>query len=216
MRSPIAKNLYYEYREVKGQRIEKAKKEITHVSTKEKVQKFGISTNSNSKNTGSRDLMIEILNTTVLNQPEILNTPNLYSDIKGLERDNKGKVEHSIGNHDDSLFSYLIGRYCLAYGTNLARFQLPVKGKDPIDRKSSIARMNKNLNEANCINNRANATQAYSYNGLANDLIEESSYFELRKKIDSGGKIGLYSKITQQELINKFDKFQSIGNDINK
>ena len=64
-----------------------------------------------------------------------------------VSRDNKGKIQHGIGLHDDSLFSYLVGRYTLAYGTNLARFQMPINGKTPKDRKSSMIRMNHNLKE---------------------------------------------------------------------
>jgi len=91
MKTPIARNLYYEYKDRKGTKIEKSKTEIVHVSKKEKVQIYGVSTTSNSSGSGSRDLMLEILNDMVNENPEKLATPNLYSDIKGLERDNKGR-----------------------------------------------------------------------------------------------------------------------------
>jgi len=214
MKTPIARNLYYEYKDRKAQKIEKSKTQIVHTSKKEKVQIYGVSTTSNSSGNGSRDLMLEILNDTVNNEPEKLATPNLFSDIKGLERDSKGKIGHGVGLHDDSLFSYLVGRYALAYGTNLARFQMPINGKAPTDRKSSMVRMSSNLKEANSLDARPRASRARSYNGLANDIIEESAYLDLRKKIDSGGRIGTFTKLSQIEELNKIDRFGSIGHDL--
>jgi len=124
------------------------------------------------------------------------------------------KIGHSLGGHDDSLFSYLVGRYALAYGTNLSRFQMPVNGKAPADRKSSMVRMAHNLKEANTNSARVRASKASSYNGLANDMIEESAYLDLRKKIDGGGKIGTYTMLSQIEELNKIDRFGSIGHDL--
>jgi len=214
MRTVVAKNLYYEYKDRKGTKIEKSKTELTHVSKKEKVQVYGISTTSNSSGSGSRDLMLEILNDTINTQPELLATPNLFSDIKGLERDNKGKIGHGLGLHDDSLFSYLVGRYTLAYGTNLARFQMPVDGKEPADRKASMARMSHNLQEANRLSVRPGATKAFGYNGLANQEIEQASYLELRKQIDAGGRIGVYTSISQIEELDKKSKYRLLSSDI--
>ena len=124
------------------------------------------------------------------------------------------KIGHGVGLHDDSLFSYLVGRYALAYGTNLSRFQMPINGKTPSDRKSSMYRMSHNLKEANTASARVRASKASSYNGLANDMIEESSYLELRKKIDSGGRIGTFTKLSQIEELNRSDRYQSAGHDI--
>lgn len=119
-----------------------------------------------------------------------------------------------MGLHDDSLFSYLVGRYTLAYGTNLSRFQMPIDGKEPSERKHNIARMSYNLQEANRLSTRASASKAFSYNGLANDAIEESAYFELRKKIDEGGRIGAYTTLTKIEELNKAERHGRFGSDI--
>jgi len=124
------------------------------------------------------------------------------------------KIQHGLGLHDDSLFSYLIGRYTLAYGTNLSRFQMPVGGKEPGDRKASIARMSYNLGEANRLSVRPNANRAMGYNGLANKEIEQMSYLELRKQIDAGGRIGIYTQMTSGEQLEEHNRKRMLSSNI--
>jgi hypothetical protein len=146
----------------------------------------------------SRPLMLELLDATMREDPELIATKNLYADIKGLERDKKGKIQHSSTSHDDSLFGYLIGRYCLAYGTNLAKFMIPINGKDPKQRKHKLDRFG---------NGRG-------YNGLANDIIEENKFMETKKKSNNKSILGFYTKVSKIDELNKQDLFGRKGYDL--
>jgi len=87
MRQPaVANRIYYEYKEKVASKLEYSKTEVTHKKVNKRVQVYGIVTESNSRN-----LMLEILDYTVNNEPELLATPFLYSDVKGLERNKKGE-----------------------------------------------------------------------------------------------------------------------------
>lgn len=73
--------------------------------------------------TGVRDTMInEILFMIINEHPEIVNNSDLMDDIKNLERKKTGKIEHADGQHDDLLFSMLIGLYPFLYDTGFNKF----------------------------------------------------------------------------------------------
>jgi hypothetical protein len=109
----IAKFIYWEKRK------KEAEKKVGLTKIKQKVQTkvYGINTDKKS-----RERMIDLLRHIVNEQPECITSPNIFEDIKNLEIKKTGKVEHREGEHDDSLFSYLIIRYAIAYGTNIANF----------------------------------------------------------------------------------------------
>lgn len=117
LKTSIAKNLYYEYRIKKGEKkIDDPKKNSKKI--KSEVRVYGIDTTKSS-----RKIMIdEILNGLINDTPEILVSGRIFKDIRTLERNNKGKIEHRSGCHDDSLFSYLVGLYMLLYGNNTNKF----------------------------------------------------------------------------------------------
>jgi hypothetical protein len=187
MRTPVAKNVYYEYKTKLASKIEQSKKEIIHSKTKKKTVTYGVCTTKES-----RPLMLDILDNTVYESPELLATPNLYSDIKGLERNKQGKIEHGPGGHDDSLFAYLVARYVLVYGTNLARFMLPINGRTPEERNKRIARMSYSLSEAN-----KSVTQ--KYNGIAKSIIEEDEKHNEELEISRSKNISFFNKILKIE-----------------
>lgn len=72
--------------------------------------------------TKSRDLMMKLLEGHMQNYKDKFVTENIIGNIMTLVRKKSGKIEHSDGNHDDSLFSYLIALYVFYYGKNLQRF----------------------------------------------------------------------------------------------
>lgn len=66
----------------------------------------------------SRELMMHILTTQMIDQKELFVTQNITKDISGLVRKNN-RIDHGPGSHDDSLMSYLIARYVIDHGKNL-------------------------------------------------------------------------------------------------
>ena len=145
IRSPIKNRIYYEYAEKTVSILEKDKREVTHRRSTKKTRVYGINTN-----TKTRGIMLEMLDEIINNNPDLLATPFVFSDIKGLERDKKtGKIEHGDGNHDDSLFGYLVGIYCLGHGKNLSRFMLPINGRSVEERNNTIIRINAEISKSN-------------------------------------------------------------------
>jgi len=115
-RTNVADRIYFEYKTQKHEmKTKDGFKKVENVKTKV----FGINTN-----TATRDLMIGLLFDIVANTPEEINSPLIIDDISGLERNKQGKIEAIAPNHDDNLFSYLMVRYVMAYGNNLARFKI--------------------------------------------------------------------------------------------
>lgn len=107
----IAKRIYYNYRIADKDKTKPNPSKVT------KSIEYGINTN-----TASRELMIDILREAVLDNPESITSKDLYEDIKGLEYNSRGKVEHGVGMHDDCLFAKLMVLYAVRYGNNIAKF----------------------------------------------------------------------------------------------
>lgn len=119
IKNPIlSKHLYYEEKKEKGERkIEDPKKSSTKIM-KSKTRKYGVNTNATTRN-----IMInEILNYTVNNEPECIAIPEIFKELKTLERKKTGKIEHADNAHDDSIMSYLIAMYAFLYGNNMKKF----------------------------------------------------------------------------------------------
>lgn len=86
---------------------------------------YGVFTGKNS-----RPLMIDLLFLTVQEHKDRLTSHYVIDDILKLVRKN-GKVQAAVGEHDDSIMSYLIALYVYTYGKNLNRWGI-VKGmKEP-------------------------------------------------------------------------------------
>jgi hypothetical protein len=76
---------------------------------KVKVWRYGVSTN-----TATRPQMMDLLLTIVRDTPQVITSPLVFNDIRNLENHN-GKIQASNGLHDDSVMSYLITRWAIAY-----------------------------------------------------------------------------------------------------
>jgi hypothetical protein len=81
--------------------------------------------------TKSRALMIDILFLTVQEFKDRLTSHFVIDDILKLVRKN-GKVQAAVGEHDDSIMSYLIALYVYTYGKNLNRWGIVQGMKEPV------------------------------------------------------------------------------------
>jgi hypothetical protein len=140
MHSAFEKFLYYEYRRQEAEKKIKSKTINTTKGTLVKV--YGINTS-----VLERDRMInEVLYTIVQDTPDHIACPDVFQNIKNLERKKGNKIEHRSGESDDSLFAYLIGRYMLAYGKNLSKFMRWPAGDEPATVKAR-AKATENINK---------------------------------------------------------------------
>ena len=114
----IRPRLYYEIKERVAERVVGDPKLHEISKTKNKVQVYGQTTDKKS-----RDIMFnEILAYMVEYEKEAFICPELFDELRTLERNNRGRIEARIGCHDDVIMSYLIGLYALLYGRNINKF----------------------------------------------------------------------------------------------
>jgi len=103
----IRDRLFYAYKEfeVATRRGMKTRENLVSNAKKNKkmTKVYGINTTGES-----REVMFDILSETVAENPFVLNTKSISADIRNLEINKKGKIEHREGEHDDKLFSWLI------------------------------------------------------------------------------------------------------------
>lgn len=114
----IRPRLYYEVKDRMAERKIGDPRKNEMAKFKTKVQVYGQVTDKSS-----RDIMFnEILAYMVENEPEAIICPELFSELKTLERNNRGKIEARQGGHDDVVMAWLIGLYALMYGKNISKF----------------------------------------------------------------------------------------------
>jgi hypothetical protein len=122
MKSEISNNVYYEVREKQGEKLIEDPKKTSKRKVKSKTRVYGVYTSGGSAS-ASREIMInEILNNAVNETPFVFTSKAIFEEIRTLERNKKGKVEHRQGCHDDILFSWLVGCYAFLYGSNTGKF----------------------------------------------------------------------------------------------
>lgn len=114
----IRPRLYYEVKEKVAERTVKDVRINESVKFKTKVEVYGQTTDAKS-----RELMYnEILSYMVDEEPENIICPELFDEIKTLERNNRGRIAARNGAHDDVVMSWLIGLHALLYGRNINKF----------------------------------------------------------------------------------------------
>ena len=91
----------------------------------ERRRSFGVFTGKNS-----RALMIDLLFLTVQENKDRITSHFVIDDILKLVRKN-GKIQAAVGEHDDSIMSYLIALYVYTYGKNLNRWGIVQGMKEP-------------------------------------------------------------------------------------
>ena len=117
LRTPIARNLFYENREVKAEKKTDSRK-IQKSQTRH-TRIYGINTD-----TKTRPLMMDILRDIVQNEYDRVNSREIIDEIAGLQRTKNDKIEHAENGHDDLVMSMLIARYVWAYGKNLGNWMI--------------------------------------------------------------------------------------------
>lgn len=114
----IRPRLYYEVKDRMAERKigDPRKNEMGKFKTR--VQVYGQVTDKNSRNI----MFNEILAYMVENEPDAIISPELFNELKTLERNNRGRIEARQGGHDDVVMAWLIGLYALMYGKNISKF----------------------------------------------------------------------------------------------
>lgn len=103
-------NIYYFYN-INDKDKRKNPKEATKSIT------YGINTN-----TSTRLVMFDMLIELVNNDMAKFAYNDIYRDLSTLIINKKGKIEHEIGCHDDSLMAYLMILYAFEHTNNIAHF----------------------------------------------------------------------------------------------
>jgi hypothetical protein len=83
-------------------------KDKTKNVTKDNI-KYGVDTSVKS-----REIMFDNLFTLVNEEPHVLGVDDIYNEVRTLEYNKQGKIEHNDISHDDCLLGYLIVRYALS------------------------------------------------------------------------------------------------------
>ena len=122
MKDPvISRRLYYEVKDkIVEKKVEDVRVNGTFVKKKSKVKVYGQDTTASSRNVMFNEILSYIIN----ESPESIICPELFDEMKTLERStNRGnRIEAKQGAHDDVVMSYLIGLYALFRGSNIKKF----------------------------------------------------------------------------------------------
>jgi len=144
MKTNIEKNLYFEYKEKKGEKVIQDVRANQHKKMKKKVKVYGVYTTETV-----RGQMLDILTDTINHTPSAITSKNVFSNIKTLERNNRGKIEHRRGEHDDNMMAYLLARFVLAFGENLSKW-LSLNSSETMDEQKDKKRLKfNNISAAN-------------------------------------------------------------------
>ena len=122
----IPKSIFYDYKVP-----DKDKTKVSIFSRQNKNITYGIATT-----TKTRDLFFDLLNEVVAEDYESLAIDEIYDELKTLVFNKKGKIEHDVNAHDDTLFAYLMVLYSVAYSNNVARL---LRDKKAIANKVAVA-----------------------------------------------------------------------------
>jgi hypothetical protein len=153
----------------------------------------------------SRDIMMTILEAHMKDYKNKFVTENIINDLMSLVRKKSGKIEHAVGFHDDSLFSYLIGLYVYYHGKNLHRFGF-VKGALPDEQEQ-----NKGLTFEEVYEEMpADMQQAFA--GFSNQTQDDYS-MKIRQEIENARKEMQYidSVIRPLNSVENFDTMEDDG-----
>lgn len=84
----------------------------------------------------SRDQMMGLLETYVVEKKDSIVSKNIINDIFKLVINRRGKIEAASGEHDDCVMSFLVLLYVFHYGNNLQRFGF-IKGHLPNEKEAN-------------------------------------------------------------------------------
>lgn len=133
-------NIYFHYKISDKDKTAPNPKEITESIT------YGINTN-----TKSRELMFDMLIEMVNNDKGRFAYGDVYTDISTLIVNSKGKIEHEVGAHDDSLMAFMMILYAFEHTNNISPFIRSLKPKVELTNihrnYTTLAAANFNLND---------------------------------------------------------------------
>lgn len=90
--------------------VQKKLSDGTVKTEKTKVWRYGVNTNATT-----RSQMMDLMLTIVRDTPHIITSPHVFNDLRNLQY-HRGKIQAINKTHDDSIMSYLITRWAIAYG----------------------------------------------------------------------------------------------------
>lgn len=71
----------------------------------------------------TRNYMIELLKSEVINNPEVFGIDRIIQEIRTLEYKKNGKIEHGSGHHDDVLMAYLFTRLAMSLTEDYSKYR---------------------------------------------------------------------------------------------
>lgn len=158
------------YRETREKLAEKTQKDGFTVKRKTNTVVYGVDTNNVTRK-AMFDLLPEIIDT----EYDKFVSPNIYSDLKGLEKKKTGKIEHRDGGHDDNLMSYLIFRYAVYYGKCFKdKFGInPVPSRVNVKTQSAIGDIKRIERVISKAISASNNSEYYENNSMYNTLVNQ-------------------------------------------
>lgn len=160
--SPVKNKLYFEYKKTGSSNDVRLKGGFTQQDPKNKIS-YGVWNDGITRNE-----IIELLYILVKKHKKKFVIDKIVSEVSTLIQKN-GKVDHDVGCHDDSIFSWLIGMWVLIYGKNLNNFGIFKFELDDVDpeelrRRSEEAKANhESFMQLEYIDNLENIEDNLSY-----------------------------------------------------
>lgn len=125
-----------------------------------------------------RDLLYNtILKNAVVEDGDLIHDRNIINEVQTLTITRTGRIDHEQGQHDDSLVSYLLGRYFLSYAKNKQQYIDPNIigiGKNKLSIEYSRIVEDKKMNNRRLMgldkNNMFGFMDTMDVNGKLNDI----------------------------------------------
>lgn len=210
LKTPAKANLYYEVKERvveknidRNYTIGKIGSHQKNQKTKKETRVYGIDTTPKS-----RDFMYkDVLNMVVNDKPYCINNNNIFSEIKTLTINKKGKVEAGDGFHDDALMSYLVGMYAMLYGNRRNKFFKVIHASSAFEAEDSENRNTSRtqVNNLRKFQNIMNGKSSYQF-------LNESTIDELDKaqRMEKSDKVPSLNKEHTKKQVSTYNRLRSL------
>ena len=166
------------------------------------TERFGFNTDRNT-----RPILFENLRYIINNEPNIIIDPELFNEIRTLERKKGGKIEHGDNFHDDVLMAFLIGYTILTEGRNINRFLKVISdnpnNNDNLDKVKKAAEILK-------LYNKDNMDRIINNHDLSSQLIENFNNRNLNDFENSNQQDINKSNFENNQQLRKQQKIRSI------
>jgi hypothetical protein len=145
---------------------------------------YGFDTNQARRN----QMFSELLGIIINELYDVIRDHDIYIELNNIIRNNKGRLDHRQGKHDDLLFSYLIGLWVLCYSKILnERYDYPFGYIRPM---SLVDDNTKRIEEADTIDSDIDiseeAIKIYKANSIPpNNILQQISFTFEKPNIDT-------------------------------